>query len=97
MKWLIILFLIAAVAVIIAARYRRQIQSGIYLWRMFKKMRQVGKPETKQVESRENTRNVQLVRCARCGAWTPQTNALNLGGKIFYCTTACMENAVKVV
>lgn len=97
MKWLIVLFLIAAVIVIFATRYRRQIQTGIYLWRTFKKMRQVGSAETKRVEGKENAKAGQLVRCGRCGTWTPQSNALNLGGKVFYCSTECVENAVKVV
>lgn len=96
MKWLILLFLIAAAVVLIAARYRRQIQTGIYLYRMFRKMRQTGRSEEKQIESRENSKAVPLVRCARCGTWTPQTEALSLGGKVFYCSADCVENAVKV-
>ncbi len=97
MKWLILLFLIAVAVVLIGARYRRQIQTGIYLWRMFRKMRQTGRSEEKQVGSKENSKDVPLVRCARCGSWTPQTKALNLRGKTFYCSANCMETAIKVV
>lgn len=96
MKWLILLFLIAAACALIATRYRRQIQTGIYLWRMFRKMRQTGGAENKQFENKANSKDVPLVRCARCGTWTPQTSALNLRGKTFYCSANCMENAVKV-
>ena len=96
MKWLVLLVLVFVAVVLVAARYRRQIQTGIYLWRMFRKMRQTGRTEEKQVESKENSKDVQLVRCARCGAWTPETKALNLRGKTFYCSANCMETAVKV-
>lgn len=98
MKLLILLFLIFAVAVLIATRYRRQIQTGIYLWRMFRKMRQTtGRAEEKQIDDNQNSKDVPLVRCARCGTWTPHTQALSLRGKTFYCSAACMETAVKVV
>ncbi len=95
-KLLFIFLLLVVVGGIIALRYRRQIQSAIYIWQMFKKMRQVNKPQEKQIEKTENTKDVQLVRCAKCGTWTPQKNALNLRSKAFYCSTNCMENAVKV-
>lgn len=97
MKWLIILLLIVAAFVLVAVRYRRQIQTGIYLWRMFRKMRGGMKNSSeKQVQSSVNANDAQLVRCARCGTWTPQSEALNLRGKVFYCSSNCMENAVKV-
>lgn len=95
-KLIIILFLIAVVGVLVATRYRRQIQTGIYLWRMFRKMRQADGGERPQVESSEKSKDIRLVRCARCGTWTPQKNALSLRGNIFYCSADCMENAVKV-
>lgn len=96
MKWLVILFLISVFVVLISTRYRRQIQTGIYVWRMFRQMRQTGNVQEKQVESGANSKDVRLVRCARCGTWTPQANALNLGGRTFYCSAKCVETAVKV-
>ncbi|MDQ3321688.1 MAG: hypothetical protein M3525_04420 [Acidobacteriota bacterium] len=96
MKWLILLLFIAVVGILIAVRYRRQIQTGIYLYRMFRKMRQMGKGSDKQIDRKETAGDVPLVRCAKCGKWTPQTKALNLRSKIFYCSSNCLENAVKV-
>lgn len=96
MKWLFILLILTAVAAIVAARYRRQIQTGIYLWRMFRKMRQMGGQTEKQITKKENNNDAALVRCAKCSKWIPQTKALNLRSKIFYCSSNCMENAVKV-
>ncbi len=96
MKWLILLLLIAAAVILIATRYRRQIQMGIYVFRMFRKMRQMGKADEKQIQEKERPKDVQLVRCAKCGTWIPQTKALNLRSKVFYCSANCMETAVKV-
>lgn len=95
-KLLFILLILVVVAGIVALRYRRQIQSAIYVWQMFKKMRQMNKPQEKQIQKTKDAKDVQLVRCAKCGTWTPQINALNLRSKAFYCSTNCMENAVKV-
>ncbi len=102
MKWLILLLLILLVVVFVAIRYRRQIQTGIYVWRMFRKMRQMGKSSEKsdgdkRINETANTKNAPLVRCAKCGKWIPQTEALNLRSKNFYCSYNCMETAVKVV
>jgi Sec-independent protein translocase protein TatA len=95
-KLLFIFLIFLVVAGIFALRYRRQIQSAIYVWQMFKKMRGVNKPQEKQIEKTENTKDVQLVRCGKCGTWIPQKNALNLRSKAFYCSADCIESAVKV-
>jgi hypothetical protein len=96
MKWLIILGLLFAVCVLIAVRYRRQIQTAIYVWKMFRKMQQASKPSEKQNSKQENSSDVPLVKCAKCGTWLPQKNAMNLRSKIFYCSANCMESAVRV-
>jgi len=96
MKWLFLLFLIGIVLVLIAIRYRRQIQTGIYLFRMFRKMRQMGKSDEKQIVEKEKPKETQLVRCAKCGTWIPQSKAFNLRSNTFYCSANCMETAVKV-
>jgi hypothetical protein len=96
MKWLILLLLVGIAGVLIATRFRRQIQTGIYLWRMFTKMRQMSQTDEKRIEQKANSKEVPLVRCARCGTWIPQTKALNLRSKVFYCSANCMETAVKV-
>ncbi len=98
MKFLIILVLLAILAMFIWRRYRLQIQTALYVFRMFRKMRQMSKAEIpeKQIEKTSNPEDVQLVRCAKCGSWTPQTNALKLGGNNFYCSAKCLEKAVEV-
>lgn len=98
MKWLIIIGLLAILVMFIVVRFRRHIQTGIYLLKMFRKMRQMNKPETKekQIENREDASDVQLVRCAKCGSWIPQTTALKFSKNTFYCSSKCVESAVKV-
>lgn len=92
-KILIILFLIAVLFGLVALRYRKQIQMGLYVFRMFRKMRQMSRaPEEKQIEKTES--DGQLVKCARCATWIPQNKALNLRSKTFYCSANCMEKAV---
>ena len=98
MKWLIILGLLAILVMFIAVRFRRHIQTGIYLIKMFRKMRQMNKPDTRenQIENQAHSRDVQLVRCAKCGSWIPQTTALKFSKNTFYCSSKCVESAVKV-
>lgn len=96
MKWLFLLGLLALLVFFIVARYRRQIQMGLYVWRMFRKMRTVDKADDKRLETKDDQKSVPLVRCAQCGTWTPQKNALNLRSGTVYCSANCMEKAVKV-
>jgi len=97
MKWLFLLGLLAILVIFIVARYRRHIQMGIYMFKMFRKMRQMSKPETseKQIENTAHSSDVQLVRCTKCGSWIPQNTALKLSKNTFYCSSKCLETAVK--
>jgi len=91
MKWLIILGLLLIVGIIVVSRYRRQIQMAIYVWRMFRKMRQAGKTDEKQIETKEKPNDIALIRCGKCGTWIPKNKALSLRSGIYYCSTQCLE------
>lgn len=97
MKWLIILVLFLVLTAMIAVRFRRQITAAIQLYKMLRQIRNQGKPPEKKIDKQTVAKNAMLVRCARCGTWTPQKNALNLQSKIFYCSSNCMEKAVNNV
>lgn len=96
MKFLIILALLLMVAAMIALRYRRHIQTGLHLWRMFRQMRQVSKPVEKKIEKPVIDKNANLVRCSRCGKWISESSALNLRSNTHYCSAACMEKASRI-
>ena len=97
MKWIILLILFAVLIVIIATRFRRQINAGIEIFKMFRQVRRQMKPqEEKQIKSKVSKTDVPLIRCAKCGKWISESNALNLRSKTFYCSTNCMEQAVRV-
>ncbi len=96
MKWLIILALLMIVVSMIALKYRKHIQTGLYMWRMFRQMRQVSKPTEKKIENPIADKNANLVRCARCGKWISASTALNLRPNTSYCSTVCMEKASRI-
>jgi hypothetical protein len=97
MKFLIVFILFLIVLALIALRYRKQIQTAIYVWRMFRKMRQMSKPDEKQIKTKESSLNVPLIRCVGCGNWVAETNVLKMGNKISYCSADCIEKSVKKV
>jgi Sec-independent protein translocase protein TatA len=96
MKWLILLALIIVLIVFVAGRYRQQIKMAIYVWRMFRKMRQASKTEEKEIEKLDNPKDVALVRCAKCGSWISRKKALNLRSGIYYCSRTCLETTANV-
>ena len=96
MKWLIILGLLLLVGILLAVRYRRQIQMVLYVFKMFRQMRQMGRSDAqeKQIKPSSVATDIPLVRCARCGSWKPQSKAFKFGGNVFYCSSNCLEKAV---
>jgi hypothetical protein len=96
MKWLILLALLIVVFCLIALRFRPQILALLQIWRMYKQIKQANQPIEKQIPKREKLANEALVRCANCGKWIPQSTALNLRKKTFYCSSNCVEKAVSV-
>ena len=94
MKWIILLILFLILAAVIIIRFRRQINIGIEIFKMFRQLRNQTRPQEKKLDKKTENESVPLVRCARCGIWTPQSSALNLRSKTFYCSTNCMERAV---
>lgn len=96
MKILIILALLLFVMVIIAARFRRQILMGLQILQMFRRMRKRAKPAEEKIERNGNAKDEPLVRCERCGKWAPQSEVINLRSTTVYCSSACMERAVKL-
>ena len=96
MKWLILLGIIFIALALVAYRYRAQIKMAIYVWRMFRKMRQASKTDEKQIEKKGDSKDVALVRCAKCGTWIPQVKALKLRSGINYCSANCMETMANI-
>lgn len=95
MKYLFILLILILVFGLIAFRYRKQIQTALYMWQMFRKMKEISKSQKeKRIEKTETQPETKLVKCAKCGTWTPLTKAIYFRSKTFYCSKNCMENLV---
>ena len=92
-KFLVILLILILVFGLIALRYRKQIQSALYVWRMFRQMRKMNKPQAeKKIETAKTEPAQKLVKCAKCGTWTPLTKAIYFRSKTFYCSKDCMKD-----
>lgn len=89
MKWLILFILFLFLLMIISVRFRRQIIGMIQVWKVFK---QVNKPPEKQIKKQAEDGDIALVKCARCGNWILQTEAVNFRSNEFYCSPNCFEN-----
>ncbi len=89
------LFVLAVIAVILgltAFRYRKQLAAGLQIWRMLKEARKqaaasIGKPAPEP----EMKASGPLVRCSKCGTWTPSAAAISLGKQIYFCSKDCVE------
>lgn len=95
-KLLVIFFILLLVIMLLALRYRRQLQTGLHIWLMYKQIKQTPKPSAKPKINQTIEKGESLVRCARCGKWVPPAGAVNLRGRTTYCSTQCMEKAARL-
>ena len=92
---LFILVVIGVLLAFTAIRYRRQIAAFIQFWNMLKAAQKNG-PRS-EINGSAEVEKGPLVNCAKCGTWISESKAIRLGTRIFYCSSACMEKAAKVV
>ena len=64
MKWLILLILFLILMALIVVRFRRQINTGIEIFKMFRQLRNQTKPREKKLAKKAANESVPLVRCA---------------------------------
>lgn len=82
---LVILVVIVILLALTALRYRKQINTMIGMAKVLKEVNdQAVASKTMPAEKQ----SVQLVNCAKCGVWVPQTKAVGRNG-MFYCSTEC--------
>ncbi len=92
---LLILFVIAVLFALTAYRYRRHIGAFYQFWQVLKQARVQGKQRTNEMNEPAEAARGPLVNCVKCGTWVPESKAIKLGARIYYCSTACVENAAK--
>lgn len=86
-----ILAIVAALLVLTAVRYRKQIATAIGIYREFRRMRSqlTAKKKTPAHEQKPET----LVCCQKCRRWVPESGAIRFGKSVFYCSQDCLRNA----
>jgi hypothetical protein len=86
-----VLLVIAVLLAFTAFRYRRQIAAVYKFWGVLKDARKnIPQP---QMNEHAESRTGPLVNCAKCGNWVPESAAIRLGTRVFYCSSSCVEKA----
>ena len=83
-----ILLVIAVILALTAYRYRSQIGAIYRFWKVLRSARM--DPTNEIGESAESAKGP-LVNCAKCGTWVPESKAIKLSARVFYCSAACVE------
>jgi hypothetical protein len=76
-----------------AFRYRKQLVAAHRVWQMLRGSGQTGNFPVNQPPERKTNAAVPLVKCARCGTWTPLDRSIRLKN-VYYCSTDCLESKV---
>ena len=85
-----ILIVVLILFTLTAVRYRRQINTAVGFWKMLKAARQQ-MPQSTVRERQVEAADVPLVNCAKCSRWVPETTAIRLGTKSWFCSRECFE------
>lgn len=93
MKWLLILVILIAVVLYFAYRYRKHLQTAIFMYRTFRKMKSRASESQRQVPQRDTAADTELLQCPRCGKWSAKEDAVKLKSN-FYCSLDCLEETV---
>lgn len=93
MKWLLILFLILALIGYLVYRYRKYVQTALFMYRTMRTMKKQAGAQQKQVPPRDTSKDSELVRCPKCGKWASKIDAVKLKSD-FYCSHSCMEESI---
>jgi hypothetical protein len=83
-----ILLVIAVVLALTVFRYRSQVGAVYRFWKVLRSARTQQKNEIG--EPAEAVKGP-LVNCAKCGTWVPESKAIKLGARVYYCSVACVE------
>jgi hypothetical protein len=92
---LILIFLvIGAIFALTAIRYRRQIGAIYSFWKMLKQARIETRQNADELGNNERAAGP-LVNCSKCGTWIPESRAIKLGARLFFCSADCVEKSAK--
>jgi hypothetical protein len=96
MKWIILILLVFILTVLISTRYRKQINSAIILWRTLTRGNSSAPQAGSKVPASAEAKSVELIKCSKCGSWTPQSNTLALNSGELYCSAECINEAILI-
>ncbi|MEQ1642021.1 MAG: hypothetical protein ABL959_01090 [Pyrinomonadaceae bacterium] len=87
-EFIFILIVIVVLLALTAIRYRKTIAGILGVAKILKDAKEAASG-TKAVSGEKPS--VQLVNCAQCGVWVPQTKAIKRGEGFYYCSETCKQ------
>ena len=85
-----ILLVIGVILALTAFRYRSQVGA---VYRFWKVLRSAKTQQNNEIGEPAEAVKGPLVNCAKCGTWVPESKAIKLGTRVFYCSAACVEKS----
>lgn len=90
-EFIFILIVILVLLALTAIRYRKTIAGILGVAKMLKEAKEAA-VGAKAVGGEKPS--VQLVNCAKCGVWVPQSKAIKRREGFFYCSESCEQLVV---
>ena len=97
MKYLFVLAVVMFFVMLVAVRYRKQINAAIQVARMLRDARRSVKEISPVSTRREPMAAESLVKCAGCGTWVPENRAKRMRTGDLFCSDECLRTRAKVV
>ena len=92
MKYLFVLAVVMFFAMLIAVRYRKQINAAIQVARLLRDAREGVKEIQPGSTRHEPIAAESLVKCAGCGTWVPENRAKRMRTGDLFCSDECIRS-----
>lgn len=95
--WIIIIFFaLSLISVAITAyRYRQYLQTGWFMLKTYRQIKQKSKPDKKILKTKPVSDDSPLIQCAKCHKWISQTQSVKLKTS-YFCSHSCLEKSFAV-
>jgi hypothetical protein len=92
MKYLFVFGVVMFFVMLIAVRYRKQINAAAQVARMLRDARQGPKEIQSASTKRDPMAAESLVKCAGCGTWVPENRAKRIRTGDLFCSEKCIRS-----
>ncbi|MEZ5306937.1 MAG: hypothetical protein R2684_07310 [Pyrinomonadaceae bacterium] len=93
MKWILLLAILAGIVLYLVLRYKKHIQTAIFMYRTYRKMKAASRRRTESIPEARVEADTEMLKCPSCGKWIARSEAVKLKSD-YFCSLQCLEEVM---